>query len=87
MSEEQQYPSAGKQAKNIVNLVQDVIGDVLKGNQLFATDEEQKRRMDICKACTYYSEEDVRCRHCGCFLQQKTSLTASKCPIDRWKKN
>jgi hypothetical protein len=87
MSEEQQYPSIPDQAKNIVSLVQDAISDVLKGNQLFASDEEQTRRMDICKKCEYFNEEDVRCRHCGCFLKQKVSLTASKCPIHRWENN
>jgi len=84
MSEEQQYPSVGEQAKSIVNLVQDAISDVLKGNQLFASEEEQKRRMEICKTCEYFSSEDVRCRKCGCFLEQKTSLTSSKCPLNKW---
>ena len=87
MSEEQQYPSAAEQAKNIVNLVQDAISDVLKGNQLFASEEEQNRRMEICKACDQFSKEDIRCRKCGCFLQQKTSLTASKCPLNKWNSN
>jgi len=84
MSEEQQYPSKAEQAKNIVSLVQDAIGDVLKGNQLFAPEEEQKRRMDICKQCEFFAKEDVRCRQCGCFLEQKTSLTSAKCPLNRW---
>lgn len=84
MNEEQQYPSAAEQAKSIVSLVQDAIGDVLKGNQLFAPEEEQIRRMEICKSCEYFSEEDVRCRKCGCFLEQKTSLTAAKCPVQKW---
>lgn len=83
MSEEQ-YPSVKEQATNFVNLIQDAIGDVLKGNQLFTTEEEQKRRMDICKACMFYSADDVRCRKCGCFLNQKTSLTSSKCPLNYW---
>ena len=87
MSEEQQYPSVGEQAKNIVNLVQDAISDVLKGNQLFASEEEQNRRMEICKACDQFSQEDIRCRKCGCYLQQKTSLTASKCPLNKWNPN
>lgn len=86
MSEEQQYPSKAEQAKNIVNLVQDAIGDVLKGNQLFATEEEQNRRMEICKACEYFNSEDVRCRQCGCFLKQKVSITSSKCPLNLWEK-
>jgi formamidopyrimidine-DNA glycosylase len=87
LSEEQQYPSVGEQAKNIVNLVQDAISDVLKGNQLFVTEEEQTRRMEICKACDQYSQEDERCRKCGCFLKQKTSLTSSKCPLNKWNPN
>jgi hypothetical protein len=84
VNEEQQYPSVGEQTKNIINLVQDAIGDVLKGNQLFVSDEEQTRRMEICKTCDQFAQEDIRCRKCGCFLQQKTSLTASKCPLNKW---
>jgi hypothetical protein len=87
MSEEQQYPSIPDQAKNIVNLVQDAITDVLKGNQLFVSEEEQNRRMGICNQCEYFSQEDIRCKQCGCFLKQKVSFTASKCPINRWENN
>lgn len=84
MSEEQQYPSVGKQASNIVNLIQDAISEVMKGNQLFVEPEEEERRLSICRACPFYSAEDVRCRQCGCFLKQKASLTASKCPLNYW---
>lgn len=84
MSDKQEYPSLDKQAGNFVSLIQDAITDVLKGNQLFVSDDEQKRRMEICKACDHYSAEDVRCRECGCFLKQKTSLNASKCPLNKW---
>ena len=84
MPEEQQYPPTTEQAKSIVNLVQNAITDVLKGNQLFASEEEQIRRMEICKSCEHFSSEDVRCRQCGCFLKQKTSLTSAKCPLQKW---
>lgn len=84
MRQDKQYPSVGNQAKSIVNLVQDAIGDVLKGNQLFAPEEEQIRRMEICKSCEHFSSEDIRCKKCGCFLEQKTSLNSAKCPVQKW---
>ena len=79
-----EFPSLPKQAQNLTKLIQDVIMDAVKGNQIFASDEVQKQRMDICKGCEYYHEEEVRCKKCGCFLENKTSYSSSKCPVHKW---
>jgi hypothetical protein len=44
-----EFPSFSDQAQNLTKLIQDVIMDAVKGNQIFASDEVQKQRMDICK--------------------------------------
>lgn len=41
-------------------------------------------RLNICKSCEYFNESLHQCRHCGCFLQIKTSWASEKCPIDKW---
>ena len=79
-----EFPSFSDQAQNLTKLIQDVIMDAVKGNQIFASDEVQKQRMDICKGCEHYHEEQVRCRECGCFLEDKTSYSAAVCPVRKW---
>jgi hypothetical protein len=79
-----EFPSFSDQAQNLTKLIQDVIMDAVKGNQIFASDEVQQQRMDICKGCEYYHEEQVRCTECGCFLEDKTSYSAAVCPVRKW---
>lgn len=79
-----EFPSISDQAQNLTKLIKDVILDVVSGNQIFASDEVQKQRMEICKSCEHYHEEQVRCKECGCFLEDKTSYTSAVCPIHKW---
>lgn len=81
---ESEFPSISEQAKNLTNLVQSTILDAIKGNKVFVSDEEKENRMAICKVCEYYHEEHVRCLKCGCFLEHKSSYSASTCPINKW---
>lgn len=41
-------------------------------------------RLNICKSCEHFNESLHQCRHCGCFLQIKTSWATEKCPLDKW---
>ena len=79
-----EFPSLSDQTKNITKLIQDVILDAVKGNKIFASDELKEQRMTTCKGCEYFHEEQVRCKECGCFLEDKTSYSASVCPIHKW---
>jgi hypothetical protein len=80
----QQYPSKIQQAKNLANTIGDVAKNAAQGHSVFVPDGVKKSRMDICRSCQYFSRSDVRCRHCGCYLEPKTSLRASKCPVNKW---
>jgi len=80
----QQYPSKIQQVKNLANTIGDVAKNAGQGHSVFVPDGVKKSRMDICRSCQYFSRSDIRCRHCGCFLEPKTSLRASKCPVDKW---
>ena len=56
--------------------------DYIKDGFIKATEAEQKRRMEICKACEMY--EQGRCKSCGCFLETKVRWRISSCPIEKW---
>lgn len=45
--------------------------------------EELKNRLKICFACEH--QENNRCLKCGCFIEAKTRLGTSKCPIGKWQ--
>lgn len=44
-----------------------------------------QERLEVCKSCDRFDEENSRCNECGCFMKYKTLLPWSKCPLDKWK--
>jgi len=44
--------------------------------------DELSKRLDICSSCEYLINN--RCLKCGCFIEVKTRLGTSKCPIGKW---
>lgn len=47
-----------------------------------ASEDEARRRMNICVACPEW--ERGRCRICGCFLAPKVRMKTEHCPIYKW---
>jgi hypothetical protein len=49
---------------------------------------ERKRigeeRLEICKKCEYIELDTLRCSQCGCFMEYKTKLPFSDCPLKKW---
>lgn len=41
-------------------------------------------KLEICKQCDQLGELD-RCKLCGCFMQLKTVMPFSTCPIGKWE--
>lgn len=60
----------------------------------FCTEEEEKRRYDICKACPFFTVEDVfddssdeqdeYCKGCGCPISAKVANPLDRCPGNFW---
>ncbi len=73
-----------QQAKNMTDLLAKQVMEMIDSGELFASDFEQQRRMDICIACEHYTRIRKRCKACGCFLEHKVKFTASECPIKKW---
>jgi hypothetical protein len=82
MSEE--FPSGADQLKSITQLIQNVILDAVKGNDVFVEDNLEKTRIEICNSCKRFDAESRRCKECGCFMDQKVSYSAAKCPLNYW---
>jgi len=49
-------------------------------------DNVQEERFNICKGCEFLSTKNNRCRKCGCFMNAKTWIPSSKCPVGKWDK-
>lgn len=81
---QEQFPSLPEQAKNTTLLIADVIRNAIENNTIFAKPEEKVRRYDICQACEFFERNSKRCTKCGCYMENKTGLTAAKCPVNKW---
>lgn len=44
----------------------------------------KENRMSICLSCPDLIKLTNQCKNCGCFMDFKTALEASKCPIGKW---
>lgn len=44
--------------------------------------DELKKRLELCSSCQYLINK--RCLKCGCFVEVKTRLATSKCPVGKW---
>lgn len=81
----QQYPSLPEQGKNLAKFTFDVVKQVMnKQEAMFVSPEIRNQRMEICKKCEYYDDRQVRCRHCGCFLEHKVKFSIDSCPLKKW---
>jgi len=86
--EEEQFPSIAEQGKNLAQFTFEVVKDVFVPNtehhQIYANDKLRQERLDVCKQCEYYHQQQHRCRHCGCWLDHKVKFMVASCPIDKW---
>lgn len=77
-----QMPGIGTMAKNLVKQTWDSAKGFANGGSLFATEETYQKRIEICRSCDQYI--DKRCLQCGCFMEQKTKVQATTCPLKKW---
>ena len=42
------------------------------------------QRFQICKLCTFYTEEDLRCKMCGCVVKKLVNDEIATCPVGKW---
>jgi hypothetical protein len=78
------YPSLPEQGKNLAQFTFEVVKQAFTSNSVFVSSEIKQQRLDTCKQCEYYDSRQIRCKHCGCFLEYKTNFALDSCPIDKW---
>lgn len=81
---EKQPASFLNQIKNLSQSGKNVIQDFVNGNEIFATEELQKQRWNICNSCEWNDTEHKKCTKCGCYLEAKLKFNSSFCPILKW---
>ena len=67
-------------SKDTMNDINQAVKDVLTMNHV--NEEEKRRRLSICDTCEH--KKGSKCNLCGCFLNYKTKLTNSECPLLKW---
>jgi hypothetical protein len=82
-----EYPSLSEQAKNLTQFASSIAQNAITSGSLFVSKEVQQERLSICHECEYYDPNQERCKHCGCFLEQKTKFSSGSCPINKWEKS
>lgn len=82
---DKKLPSFFEQVKNLSNLTSTVVTDMMEGKEVFVSEDIQKQRMEICNSCSH--NIGGRCELCGCFLEGKTKISSSQCPIMKWNRS
>ena len=47
--------------------------------------ELSKKRLEVCNTCEQYDTKWKKCKKCGCFMEFKSFLPSSDCPLNKWK--
>jgi hypothetical protein len=55
-------------------------------NVFFATPEQKLERFNICQACDRWKASTRQCKECGCFMDIKTKIKGTECPLGKWGK-
>ena len=50
----------------------------------FRTEEEKQEKLNICLSCEHLFQPTKTCKKCGCFMDLKTKLKNTVCPIGKW---
>lgn len=79
-----ELPSFKDMVKSLAGTMKDVAGGVLHGEGLLVTEQIYNERMSVCNGCEFFRQEDKRCSQCGCFMEAKTRLKKTYCPIHKW---
>lgn len=69
--------------EQVTNLTKD-LSAFIKAGLPIATEEKRKIRLDICGSCEYLLKQQKRCGLCGCFIEIKSVIDTSKCPVEKW---
>jgi len=84
-NKELKLPSLAHMAKEAVQTAAGIVGGVLSGDDVLASEEVSSARRLVCNGCEFFIHKDNRCSKCGCHMTAKTTIKSAKCPLDKWK--
>lgn len=71
-----------KKIKSLAETVAESARLLVKGQSLLQSQDEQRRRFEICKKCDKFS--GFTCNACGCVAKFKAAVAGAKCPMGNW---
>lgn len=77
-------PSYKEMAFGVTESLKTSLMQLARGGAVFADKETTEKRMNECLNCEFLIPAQSRCSKCGCFMNMKTRLQTSKCPIGKW---
>jgi len=79
-------PTLLKKVQNAAGAAGRVVKAAAQGKAVRVSEEEQNKRLAICKTnqCGQYDSVKNVCKICGCLLKFKTMLATEKCPKGFW---
>ncbi len=78
------FPSMFQQARNFAVESWKASKRLMSGGNILVPSEIAFERYSICQTCPFL--ENSRCKKCGCFMEAKTHIATSECPINKWSK-
>jgi len=82
--EKKDLPSLKEMAFGLTEAIKENITNAVMNGVLLASEEEKEKRFETCLNCEFLMHKQSRCLKCGCYMNLKTRLKASKCPIGKW---
>lgn len=77
-------PSLKEMAFGLTKEIKANLENAISHGILLVSAEEADKRFATCLGCEFLLVEQSRCLKCGCFMNMKTRLQASKCPVGKW---
>jgi len=62
----------------------DIIKEAMETGEVKAAPEIINKRCKTCELCEEFIDHIRKCRACGCYMDLKTVLKATKCPLNKW---
>lgn len=85
---EKNLPSLPEQLKNLAGDALESAIRVFKRGAVLVPNEIREQRLGFCLACPEMVQfkERKRCSKCGCFVDTKTWVAVSSCPVGKWER-
>tara|TARA_R110002020_G_scaffold89228_1_gene218452 strand:+ start:270 stop:536 length:267 start_codon:yes stop_codon:yes gene_type:complete len=75
------YPSIFKMITNFTK----ELGTYVANGTPNVTEEDYKDRLETCLECPSLKRDVMRCKTCGCTVENKAKWKTTSCPENKWK--